>query len=300
MPYLKNRKIIIWGLLNTRHSHRYIHQGFYNSFRRLGLDVLWVSDAPKNISVINKDNLVIAAGMSSKYLPLRDDTYYVLHNFENKISSSLQRYINLQVIATGANGVKVDDSITLWDKHSRTLYQPWGLPENPEQWLMPSKNVGKTEYWIGAVWNNELDQGNSREIDIYRKALMERKIRFKRVGGTRSWTINGRTSTSAFRLINQSPLGAAVLGNWQKINGYVPCRAFKNIAAGGIPISNSDFRYVFGDSYTYASSIENLVEFAAGMDYKKRFELNRSAKEKLSLYSYDASLFRMLKVLGLE
>jgi hypothetical protein len=136
--------------------------------------VLWLSNAPKNISVVNKDNSVIAAGMSSKYLPLHDDVYYVLLNFENWISSNFQRYINLQRIATGANGVKIDESITLWDKHSRTLYQPWGLPEDPEQWLMPSKNVGKTKYWIGAVWNNALDQGNSREIGIYRKALLEK------------------------------------------------------------------------------------------------------------------------------
>ena len=57
---------------------------------------------------------------------------------------------------------------------------------------------------------------------------------------------------------------------------------------------------MFGDSYTYISSIENLVEFAAGMDYRKRFELNKAAKEKLSLYSYNASLSRMLKVLGIE
>ena len=300
MPYLENCKIIIWGLLNTRHSHRYIHQGFYDSFRRLGLDVHWVSDTSKNISVINKNDLVIAAGMSSKYLPLRDDVYYVLHNFDNVESSTLLKYINLQVIATGADGVKIDDSISLWDKYSRTLYQPWGLPEDPQQWLIPSKSVGKTEYWVGAVWNNPQNQGNLSEIETYRKALMKGDIRFKRVGGTRSWTINGHSPMSAFRLINQSPLGAAIVGNWQKINGYIPCRAFKNIASGGIPISNSDFRHVFGESYTYVNSIDDLVELAAGMDYKKRLELNKSAKEKLSLYSYNASLYRMLKVLGIE
>ncbi len=300
MSYLENCKIVIWGLLNTRHSHRYIHQGFYDSFRRLGLDVHWVSDTSKNTSVVNKNSLVIAAGMSSKYLPLRDDIYYVLHNFDSSVSSNLLKYINLQVIATGANGVKIDDSISLWDKDSRTLYQPWGLPEDPEQWLTPSKSLGKTEYWVGAVWNNALNQGNLSEIAIYRKALMKRNIRFKRVGGTRSLTINGHSSTSAFRLINESPLGAAIVGNWQKINGYIPCRAFKNIAAGGIPISNSDLRHVFGESYIYASSIEDLVELNSGLDYKKRIELNESAKEKLGLYSYNSSLYRMLKVLGIE
>ena len=42
------KKITIWGLKNTRHSHRFIHKGFYENFIKLGYETNWVDDKPNN------------------------------------------------------------------------------------------------------------------------------------------------------------------------------------------------------------------------------------------------------------
>jgi hypothetical protein len=290
-------KIVIWGLPNTRHSHRYIHKGFYETFRQLGMDVQWVMDSKNSESAITKGSLVIAVGFASKFLPIRENAHYVLHNFDINSSSKFKKHIKLQVSASGSTGSNIDDSIAKWDEKSRTLYQPWGLPEPAKDWLAPTKALGKKEYWIGAVWNNQLQQGNTKEIHKYQEALKKEGLKFRKVGGTRGFSRNGINSKKAFRLVNKSPIGATVLGNWQKTHGYIPCRAFKNVAAGGLPISNADLRSVFGDSYLFADSVEEIVAVSNEIDYKNKLELNTATKDKLQLYTYERAIQRMIDVL---
>ncbi len=289
--------VVVWGLSNARHSHRYIHRGFYESLRQSGINVNWVSDSKKSQSAIRKGSIVIAVGFASKFLPIRKDAAYVLHNFDSDITSSLRTFINLQVTSKDSRGINIDDSIAQWDSDSRTLFQPWGLPEHQSQWLEPHKAAGKTEYWVGAVWDNSLNQGNLSTIRAYQEELDRVEIKFKKLGGTRSISKGGLSSERAFNLVNTSPIGAAIVGSWQSLNRYIPCRAFKNIAAGAIPISNANFSHVFGDSYIHEESLPKLVDNAINMKFDTRKELNASCKEKLISYSYQRAFNRMLEVL---
>ena len=123
------------------------------------------------------------------------------------------------------------------------------------------------------------------------------EIKFKKVGGTRGISQGGLSSERAFNLVNTSPIGAAIVGTWQSLNRYIPCRAFKNIAAGAIPISNANFSHVFGDSYIHEESLPKLVDTAINMKFDTRKELNAACKEKLVSYSYQRAFSRMLEVL---
>jgi len=297
MVHTSYPNVVIWGLSNIRHSHRYIHRGFYESLLQSGINVTWVSDSKRSQSAVEKGSVVIAVGFASKFLPIRKDAMYILHNFDTDVKSSLGTFINLQVTSKDSKGIKIDDSIAQWDSDSRTLFQPWGLPEHQSQWLEPYKAAGKTEYWVGAVWDNSLKQGNLSTIRGYQEALDRVEIKFKKVGGTRGISKRGLTSERAFNLVNTSPIGAAIVGSWQSLNRYIPCRAFKNIAAGAIPISNANFSHVFGDSYIHEESIPKLIDTAINLKIETRKELNAACKEKLISYSYQRAFDRMLEVL---
>jgi len=289
-------RFVIWGLRNSRHSHRYIHKGFYQTLTRLNAEVLWLDDLEKNRSLIKSGDLIIVSGIACNFLPVNEKATYILHNVDDPIISNLKNKIFLQVFTNDSTGEKIDETVSLWNDKHKTLYQPWGLPESLENWLKPRDLRTKNENWIGAIWDNELNQGNRKQLEIYRTALKSKGIKFRKLGGTRSISIEGLSSKKSFEKVNQSRIGAAIVGSWQKENGYLPCRAFKNIAAGAIPISNSNMTNVFGDGYLFVPSIEELVEVSLSMDYEQIRERSESCKEIIGAYSYDRALQRMVNI----
>ena len=289
-------RFVIWGLRNSRHSHRYIHKGFYDTLRRLNVEVLWLDDLEKYQELIRPGDLVIAAGVACSFLPVRHKVRYVLHNVDNPIILDAVNRIQLQVFTTDASGEKIDETISLWNEKEKTLYQPWGLPEPKKDWRAPQNLKSKKENWIGAIWNNELGQGNREQLDLYISILKNHGIKFNRLGGTRSISKEGLSSKKSFEKVNQSRIGAAIVGDWQKKSGYIPCRAFKNIAAGAIPISNANMTHVFGSDYLHIPDLEELVEYSLGLDYDEISMRSQSCKETLAGYSFERALIRMVTV----
>jgi hypothetical protein len=215
---------------------------------------------------------------------------------DNPIILDAVNRIQLQVFTTDASGEKIDETISLWNEKEKTLYQPWGLPEPKKDWLAPQNLKSKKENWIGAIWNNELGQGNREQLDLYISILKNHGIKFNRLGGTRSISKEGLSSKKSFEKVNQSRIGAAIVGDWQKKSGYIPCRAFKNIAAGAIPISNANMTHVFGSDYLHIPDLEELVEYSLGLDYDEISMRSQSCKETLAGYSFERALIRMVTV----
>ena len=149
-------KVIIWGLLNKRHSHRYIHQGYFESFKKMGHDVIWVDDSKKNQKLLKGKNLIFAANMASEFLINNPANLYVTHNIEDRKFKEAENVLRLQVKTFDSTGDPLDDSVALYDSNSKTLFQPWGIPEPEDTWLNANQNPGKTEYWIGSIWNRRL------------------------------------------------------------------------------------------------------------------------------------------------
>lgn len=292
----KFNRVVVWGLRKTRHSHRYIHKGFYETLTKLEVPTFWIEDRATNADLIRPNTLVFTSGMSTKHLPLIKNAYYILHNVDNEITQKLENHIKLQVHSITSKGIQIDNSIALWDESENTIYQPWGISEDKSMWLMPRKEKKCKEFWVGAVWNNTTNQGNKLAIQEYSKELKQRNIKFIRLGGTRSLSINGISSKKNLELINISSIGASILGNWQKDHKYIPCRAFKNIAAGALPISNSNLEWIFGNSYLHYESIPELIETALGLSYSEICSRNLSTRKNLELYSYVRNLERILQV----
>ena len=288
--------IVIWGLRTTRHSHRYIHKGFYESFMRMGHNVIWVDDTSKNQKYLEGRNLVFAINVASANIVNNPNNRYVTHNFDSADFTNAENVLRLQVWTNDSIGVGIDSSIALYDQDSRTLYQPWGIPEPESQWLRPSSKARRTEYWIGAVWNNDLNQGNQNVIDEYELVLKKQRINFRRLGGTRWITKNGLSARTAYALVNKSPLGSAVVGDWQLSKGYIPCRLFKNVAAGAIPSSNSNFTSLFPEIGIFDSDVENLVTRVLQVNPLEKIELVTQAQHGLKMYKYESALNRIIEI----
>ena len=291
--YLLNMRVILWGLKSQRNSFRYIWQGFFENFARLGYETIWVNDDEKNLEFIKKNSLVFAVNVASKNLKPIKGANWVLHNILDDKFKESGNVLNLQVFTNSARGEPLGSKAILWNQKSQTLYQPWGIPEHPNTWLKPATK-GDKEYWVGAVWNNENNQGNAEIISEYKEILLKNQIRFRKVGGTRWITRNGVSSKKSMHLINGSPIGASIVGNWQRENEYIPCRFFKNIAAGAPPSSNLDLSEILKIKGIYHKNLEFLVGERLGQSRKEEIEMVNDAQAKIIPLSYENNIKRII------
>jgi hypothetical protein len=272
---------------------------------KMNLETYWYPDSNKVKPSPFRRRLVIASGMASRNLPILPNTDYVLHNVE---LSDYQQYcveilntkiLYLQVYTKSASGQKKWDSpFILLDEKKRTLYQPWGTPTPRSEWkLETGENYSDTEYWVGAIWNNEQNQGNASTIDEYKRVLATKSIDFKRIGGSR-FRRDGISESSAAEYVRMSRIGASIVGNWQQENQYVPCRIFKNIAAGVAPISNADYRELFKDSQIFSEQIENLVEEALEESQKSKILRLKFAQDAIQAHTFEANIQRIIDSMG--
>jgi hypothetical protein len=291
-------KVVIWGLKSVRHSHRYIHSGFYDAFLRLGHETYWVDDSEESQKLLSPGSIVIAVNVASKYLVKVKQVKYVLHNLEPKSLGLDTDYLNLQVYTNNSTGETIETPVIKFDQRSKTLFQPWGIAIPSQNWLSSRETRSSSEFWIGAVWQNDLGQGNKEEIELYKKVLKSNGIQFRKRGGTRWITREGISENKALQLVNQSAVGAAIVGRWQLEHSYIPCRLFKNIAAGAIPASNSNMGELLGISGVFDSQIGSLVDQALGISHQRAIALNEEAKRGIHKFSYENSIMRILQTLG--
>ena len=298
------QEFIIWGLPNRRHSHRFIHKGFYENLKRMHPDVYWLPDSRKAELSPFKRRLIIASGMASRHLPILPNTDYVLHNVElsdrQRFSTEVlnSKILHLQVYTKTASGDSDKNSpyISL-DLKNRTLFQPWGTPTPRHEWRsLTNKNLTNIEYWIGAVWNNKQNQGNSETIETYKKVLDKYSIEFRRIGGSR-FRKDGISEAKAADIVRESRLGAAIVGEWQRQSKYVPCRIFKNIAAGVPPISNGDYTDLFGSAQLFSPDIELLVQEAISESTPSKQTRLEEAQHATRAHTYEANIIRIVEAL---
>lgn len=296
-------KVVLWGLKNKRDSFRFIHSGFYEALKTEGIEVAWVPDNPRSQRYLGKNTLVFAVDVDSKHLSFNPETTYVTLNIREDSQTGMKirespNWFKIQEYTKQSIGIDDrDGSIALYRPEKKTLYMPWGTPLNKKEFQVDQVDStnNKSEYWVGAIWNDQLNQGNVQAIAEYREALGLLDIKFKRIGGSR-WKLGGLTELENATKVRSSRLGAAIVGNWQKENEYYPCRIFKAVSAGVPPTSNLDASRIFGETLLYSSNIGELVEMAISESADDRFLRARAAQEKIFNYTYYASYIRILRM----
>ena len=296
------KRIVIWGLRSVYNdSYRFIQGGFYLTLKKLNIPTIWIDDAPENTNQIQIGDLIFAANRSMQYLPILAGVKYCLHNLERRFVESLdkkdcvllqtlikERYVSEAQKNSGANAIL--DGAANYDVSSNVLHQSWGAPLLPREFFAPKKLLyKKSEYFVGTIWENELGQGNSTVIPVYKNELQKRGIRFLHVQG----------APELFNplYVRHSAVGAAIVGNWQREMGYTPCRLFKAVSFGRLGLINSMNSF---EAYPWAISNENipeLMDYALGLSVEKSMELIRYQQTCVAKESYENKILNVLKVL---
>src|SRR5271155_462320 len=120
-------KVVIWGHKLHTHTHSYIHQGFYDAFKRLGCQTYWF-DNDDDVSTFDFANaLFLTEGSVDNKIPLRSDCQYLLHNITTTKYQPYQ-FVNFQVytddVLTKSGLSKIEPCI-YYDINGKCVYMPW-------------------------------------------------------------------------------------------------------------------------------------------------------------------------------
>lgn len=284
---LSINKVVIWGHKLHSHTHSYIHQSFYKTFKYLSYDTYWFDDADDVSHFDFSRALFIAEGQADKKIPIRNDCFYILHHClhtseKYKALFEAGRIIALEVYSDDVlerkNCIKKDECI-YYDFISKVIYMPWATDLLPEEIdaikkQMPFKQI-PTVYWIGTIGRGEW--GNLDQIAPFALACWHNKIQF-----------NVQLNIEAEEhicLIQRSYMAPTIVGSGQEKNGYVPCRIFKNISYGQFGITNSKRVYeLFDKKIIYNSDTYQLFNDArnriANATREELYELMNFVKTK--------------------
>ena len=296
------KKVTIWGLKNIRHSHRFIHKGFYDNFMKLGYNTQWVDDSKANQN-LNSD-IFFVSGVAAKFMKFDKRFAYIFHNVELNdsqkefLDSNRVNHINLQVYTNDSTGSALENRNILYDAKINTLFQPWGTPLSKHEWkdYVPRQFV-KTEWWIGSIWNNSQNQGNRKIMNEYKQALKIFKVKLKRRGGSR-FNINGLSELQNSNLVRKSRFGATIVGDWQKQVSYIPCRFFKNVSFGIAPLSNMQSPLFTSDKQGFIDDLGDLLNFSTNESEKARFARFHSTRNDIVPFTYTENITRVIKILN--
>lgn len=277
------KKVVIWGHKLHTHTHSYIHDAFYKAFKHLNYEV-YHFDNSDNVSSFDFSNtLFLTEGQADQKIPLREDCYYILHNCTDtkyKDLFALNRCIILQVytddVLTRDNCVLLKPFI-YEDVEDKTIYMPWATDLLPYEIEENKKLVNKSNlekyvkkfiFWCGTYSDGEF--GNQSELLPFIQAAAEAGIKF-----FHRTNLDPKEMAKHERKAYMAP---AIVGEWQKKNGYIPCRIFKNISNGQMGITNSYHVYeLFEKKIVYDCDTRSLFfkakEAKASFTKEKRAEL---------------------------
>ena len=309
-PVRHVEQVVIWGRKFDGHTHSYIHYGFHRAFQHLGYKTHWIDiDSEGNI----KDNLANIDFANSLFiiqafdnnLPIRDDSFYIIHNLEETKYQSLKENghcIALQVYTHDCLDRKETklDNCMYYDIKQPVIYLPWAtdlLPHEIEANKRRILDIKKEHVatFVGCIYGESF--GNQIQIDSFKRACTENKIEFKQ---------EGACSTSMednIRCVQKALLAPAIQGEWQCQQGYIPCRIFKNISYGAMPITNSktvwelfDKKIIYNPN-PYQLGLE-AIQHLKTWNMEVQYKLMDLVKEKHTYLNRIETLFQFFEMVS--
>lgn len=267
-------RVVIWGLRNRFHTHRYIHKHFSDTLEKLNSKFIWLDDAPENSQLLAKNDFVFAVNQACEHLPLRKDIHYCLHNLENLKANDLNA-VYLQVYTNQIpNEAEVWNSCTLFLREQKMLFQPWGTDLLPHEFHPPVFDSSfRRVHWIGSiVANDALNQGNEPEITALKRALKKHRLSFEH--------LEKISIEENIAKVRSSRIAPAISGRWQVEVDYLPCRVFKNVSYGMPAITNvRKFQSLFGPHHLSAVNIDELVDAALSLSKSRWLEMTHEQQK---------------------
>ena len=268
--------LVVHGLKDSTHSHHFIHEAIYKTFLyiksiyRNKLNVIWCNDDESSVNNYNNlNNYFIFSSPhynTDNYLPVLKNAFYILHyrthDYINK--KPIVKYNDLikekRVIKyiefRGEPREEKKDNITYIDNlfwyyfnynsnfPTSELHIPWATDLLPYEidknitLMIDQKFYKKESYFCGSVWKT-----NEKEVNEWKILCMKSKINccFDREKDPNVYEKKIRESLFA-------PAFQGATQHYSEKNFYIPCRIFKNISYGALPITNNKGVYnIFKD-----------------------------------------------------
>lgn len=285
-------RLVVWGGKESLDSMRHIQRAFASNAAKLGIDTVWVEDAPTSRDAVTPGSTVISMDVCGKHLPYVNDVSYVLHNFSGSdelcqaLETTPERLLRLQVWTTDATGEEWD-TCRQFDLSARTLFEPWGSDILAEEFLDPVFNPQSREVsFVGAVWSDQYEGtelGNKAVIAELREACARRGLKF-----THRTQISDEQMVAATR---EARLAPAFAGGWQQEHGYLPCRYFKSAAYGVLAFGNVEMaEALFGWPLELVAPLDEVLDRALSLRSVEYLRLVRDQQRVCSRYTYRESL----------
>lgn len=262
-------KIIIWGYPLHSHTHSYIHDAFYKTFKHLGYETYWFHDGEYPEDFDYNDCVFWTEGFADKNIPLNKTSTYFVHVCPDParyINGGVKRFIDVRynhlwhkdhVYEYTLDKSKVEkvghccyfkpkknrrvqvlnDHHQYWIEDYDKFYVTWATNSLPEEFNFEDINYPREDnkiYFTGNLSANGRCENYSTFLPFINEC---RKNNIEFIHND-PFT-NPLNDDEVIRRTKKSVLGVDIRGPEHLRNGYIPCRVFKSISWGHLGMTNS-------------------------------------------------------------
>jgi hypothetical protein len=290
----KYKKMILWGAkLDTGHTHGFIHEAIVRAAKAMGIETYWLDNRDNlddtffdDAIIITEQWLVFANGNSNR-LPLRKSSCYLVHYLGNKglvegnpgasmYLDKVGKLIDFRFASNwGVDGVP--------DKNYAYKFEPekYQRVSDTAYYQKDSDYDKYYDIWATDLLPNEFDF-EARFTEQRRQAFFCGTIREDNaptfegfVNKCKEHDIPFIYSTPYQRQLTTEEVRTNVVHSLLPLdcrppnhiaNGYIACRAIKNISYGALGLTNSKHTYdLFDGEIAYATTTGELFDVAMKM-----------------------------------
>lgn len=296
---MKYSKVIIWGHPLYSHTHSYVHEAYYKTFKYLGYDVYWFHDEDYPLDFDYSNCLFIGEGFADKNIPINETScYYIMYCPSPIKYQNAERYVDVRMTAVNFKdhiqeySVDKDNSIKLgpacffvpktnqkvrvvndyvdyeMDDYDK-VYISWAtnlLPEeiNEDDIYLDRENI---IYYSGTISPSGVCENYSNFVPFI-EACKKNNISFSH---NDPWS-NPLTTEEVILRTKKSILGIDIRGPQHLKQGLLTCRVFKNISYGHLGLTNSSTVYEELDGNCILNTDTEQL-FYDGMKNKNNYSL---------------------------
>ncbi|RFC55956.1 hypothetical protein [Brumimicrobium aurantiacum] len=293
-------RLVLWGYKSPRHSHYYIHQGYYSFFKQnIDIDIVWLENEEASNDLIEPNDLIMIPDthLISNYESLkidkpRLDCFYIYHNSIKLPEHWLDKNIKYIKLYEYRNGYKKDliqkgvsfkeiRPFVLTSSSDRSILQPWGFPILPSKMLSPVTAKTNQVNFAGTIWGDKEGKlnGNYFKIKKLNELLDSKGLEFN--------VRTKMTEEEEISFLRKSIVSTSIGAIGHDASDYLQCRIFKSITYGVLTLTDTKaFKHILKDSFVNFKSWDEGIDLVTNLNEKEKRKIIKAQQKSIFDYSY--------------
>jgi len=288
--------IVLWGYKNATHSHRWIHDGYFNFLNsKLSIPVLWLDNKSENNLLIEPNSLVMLPDHHLNIdwdigvqLKPREDVFFIYHSSlrlsEEWLDDNTITFIKLiehrnYSLDRLIDPVKIRPFVYI-SKKSKSVMQPWGSPLEKKDFFKPIFNNNLIINYVGNIWGDLNNiSGNKLQFEEFNLACSNTGFKLN--------LYNNKSEQESVSLVRDSRIAANFGAIGHNQGDYLQCRVFKGISWGVLSLTDiSAFKEILLDSYIFRNNWTESLDIVKNIKDNDYRDLVYSQQKSIEQYSY--------------